>query len=204
MWEHSFWSWLWKLKGLQYVSHYPRLNAVWFGFSRLSKKSVTWFLMEGIHAELAWQLDTAGCEITPQKENNVILRTIRDAFLTLRYSCPSPWFCPVQGAESSDHVSAAMPPASFYSSWWLYEVGSQHPSHYTGIKLGHKEGAYLMAILKVRMNPIHLTLSPRASTSPGFIAFLFQVQGQCRMGAPGEQASNVLRYEGSKYKSVWN
>lgn len=105
--------------------------------------------MEGIHAELAWQLDAAGCKIAPQKENSVILRTIQDAFLTLRYSCPS-----LYHVQRSDHVSSAMPPTLCYSSWWLYEAGSQLHSRYTGTELEHKEGAYLMAIPKVRMNPV--------------------------------------------------
>lgn len=149
---------------------------------------------------LSWHgsLHAAVCKIAPPRENSVILRTIRDVFLTLRYSCPSPWFHHVQ---SSDHVSSAMPPALFYSSWWLHEIGSQQNSRYTGTELEHKEGAYLMAIPNARMNPIPPMLSPMASTSPGFVAFIFQVQGQCRMGTPDEQASNVLWYEGSEYNS---
>jgi hypothetical protein len=34
--------------------------------------------MEGIHAELAWQLDSAGCKLASLKENSAFLRAIKE------------------------------------------------------------------------------------------------------------------------------
>lgn len=121
----SCWSWLWKLKDLQYVSHYPRLNAVWFGFSRLVEEECDMILNGGYScwASLAARFRRLGNGSSQRKQG--ILRSLRDALLTLRHACPSPTPSCVEGRELWSRVSYHA--ICFFSclarsSWWLYEV----------------------------------------------------------------------------------
>lgn len=93
------------------------------GFHDLWRKSVTWFLMEGIRAELAWQLDSAGWENGSSQRKQGILRSVRDALLTFSLPFSHPIVCRRQRAL----VTSQLPCYLLFSclarsSWWLYEV----------------------------------------------------------------------------------
>lgn len=119
----SCWSWLWKLKDLQYVSHYPRLNAVWFGFSRLVEEECDMILNGGYScwASMAARFCRLGNGSSQRKQG--ILRSVRDALLTFSLPFSHPIVCRRQRAL----VTSQLPCYLLFSclarsSWWLYEV----------------------------------------------------------------------------------
>lgn len=163
-------------------------------FHDLWRKSVTWFLMEGIHAELAWQLDSAGWKMASLKEN-CILRSVRDAFLTLRHAYPS---LPPQCRRQRALVTSQLPCSLLLSclarsSWWLCEVIPLY-----GYKTGALEGAcdYHSQSQDAPRTPQVVFQVPYLSR---VCSFLLSSAGKGRMGAPDEQTTNVCWYQGSKY-----
>lgn len=176
----SCWSWLWKLKDLQYVSHYPRLNAVWFGFSRLVEEECDMILNGGYScwASVAARFRRLGNGSSERKQG--ILRSVRDALLTLRHACPSPTLSCVEGRELWSRVSYHA--ICFFLALLVLPGDSTKSFHCTDTKLEHWR-VHVITILKVRTHYGHLRLSPRSLTSPD------------------EQTANACWYQGSKYNS---
>lgn len=131
----SCWSWLWKLKDLQYVSHYPRLNAVWFGFSRLVEEECDMILNGGYSCWASMAARFRSLENGSSQRKQCILRRVRDALLTLRHACPS------LPTHTCGHVSATTLSA-FFLVWLVLPGDSAKSFHCTGTKLEHKEGAH--------------------------------------------------------------
>lgn len=191
----SCWSWLWKLKDLQYVSHYPRLNAVWFGFSRLVEEECDMILNGGYSCRASMAARFRRLENGFSKRKQCILRSVRDAFLTLRHAYPS---LPPQCRRQRALVTSQLPCSLLLSclarsSWWLCEVIPLY-----GYKTGALEGAcdYHSQSQDAPRTPQVVFQVPYLSR---VCSFLLSSAGKGRMGAPDEQTTNVCWYQGSKY-----
>lgn len=106
------------------------------------------------------------------QRNQGILRSVRDAVLTLRHACASPTPSCVEGRELWSRVSYHA--ICFFLVLLVLPGDSTKSFHCTDTKLEHWR-VRVIAILKVRMHYGHLRVSPRSLTSPGFVAFFFQV-----------------------------
>lgn len=166
----SCWSWLWKLKDLQYVSHYPRLNAVWFGFSRLVEEECDMILNGGYSCWASMAARFRSLENGSSQRKQCILRRVRDALLTLRHACPS------LPSHTCGHVSATTLSAFFLSGSFFLVTLRSHSI--VQVQNWSTRRVPVITILKVRMLRGHLTLSSRSLTSPGFAALFFQVQAK--------------------------